>query len=423
MIEDTKKNKWIVLAIFAFLVACSSSDTTGPGPDDGSVRGGDRVPPQGIVDLGLAYPTVGGSAVLTWTAPRDDDERDTVARYEIRYAYSAPFDWEISLLAPDPPDPVKEGENQRYELAEPLRGCDLYAAIRSYDADGNVSPISGVASVHVDGYNLEGWCKDAVSGEPLEGLDVEIIDRHVHLLNTDAQGRYRLTDLTTGVVNVTLRSGATGKNYHNYSYTFEPSGDTSLEHPMIEYVPTENPVGRNILELFLRGAGGLTNRDPLLKKWQSYPVAVYVPPLVNAHGLDYEDFCKRAAEYWNDKTGLDVFVLVDMPPDVGVTMAFKTPAEMGIQNGITHHGNDAEGFPWKSDIDLVDTFADPDKLWSVALHELGHAIRIRHLPEGYLMYAGQPLPTTITNDEVKVVQLYLILPNEYDVTVYDPSKP
>lgn len=423
MIEVDRSKTRIFAAAVVFLIACSSSDTTGPDPDSGKTGGNDRVPPQKIVDLALTYPEVGGSAVFTWTAPRDDDERNTVDRYEIRYTYSASFDWDISLLAPDPPAPEREGENQRYELTEPLRGRDLYAAIRSYDADGNASPISSVAAVHIDGYDLEGWCRDALSGESLEGLDVEITERHVHSLDTDSQGRYRLTDLTSGVVNVTLRSGAAGRTFHNYGYTFEPAENTSLEHLLVEFVPTENPVGRSVLQLFLTGAGGITNRDPILKKWRSFPVAVYVPPFVNIHGLDYEDSCKRAAEHWNQKTGLDIFVLVDAPPEVGVTTAFKTPEEMGIHNGITHHENDSEGFPWKSDIDLVDTFADPDKLWSVALHEFGHAIRLRHLPEGYLMYAGQPLPMTVTGDEVKIVQLYLALPNAYDVSVYDSSEP
>jgi hypothetical protein len=176
------------------------------------------------------------------------------------------------------------------------------------------------------------------------------------------------------------------------------------------------------LQLFLQAAK-TTNADPILKKWQSYPIAVYVPPFVNSHGLDYEEFGRRAAEHWNERTGLDLFVLVDSPPDVGVTMAFKTREEMGILIGVTRHENDVEGYPLKSDIDLVDTFSNPDVFWAVTLHEFGHTIRLGHLPNGYLMFAGHPLPSTVTNDEVKVVQLYVAVPNAYDLRVYDPSEP
>ena len=91
--------------------------------------------------------------------------------------------------------------------------------------------------------------------------------------------------------------------------------------------------------------------------------------------------------------------------------------------GVTHHENDEDGYPKTSDISIVNDLDGTELLWTVALHELGHTIRLEHLPQGYLMYAGQPLPQTVTNDEVMVVKLYLGLPNGANLSLYDVSAP
>jgi len=405
------------LAAFALAasIACSESDTTGPAnPGDG-----DHVPPQPVVDPVLTYPSAGGGAFLAWTAPRDDDDHDTVAEYEIRYSYSSPLVWEYALPVADPPRPAKAGEPQSYEFGDPRRGRDLYAAIRCFDANDNPSEISAVSHVHIDGFGLSGSCVDAMSGAALEGLDVEITDRRVHRLSSDAQGRYDLDDVASGVVNVSVRSGETGTLYHGYERALDLVGDESLDHIMVEFTPTQLPGGKNLMVLLLQATGAI-QEEPLLKKWASYPIPVYVPTLVNAHGLDYEADCVWAIDHWNERVGEDVFRLTDAKPATGVWFEFKSREDMTPHLGITHHENDEEGFPLTSDISIVDDFADQVQFRTVALHELGHTIRLNHLPTGYLMFAGQPLPPTVTDDEVMLVRLYLALPNEIDLSVYDP---
>jgi hypothetical protein len=91
--------------------------------------------------------------------------------------------------------------------------------------------------------------------------------------------------------------------------------------------------------------------------------------------------------------------------------------------GVTHHENDAAGFPKTSDISIVDDLMGADLVWEIALHELGHTLRFGHLPQGYLLYGGRPLPATVTNDEVMMTKLYLALPNGANMLVYGIGAP
>lgn len=417
MIALPRKLVSITAVVAVVALGCSESDTAGPG-----AGGDDRTPPERIVDARLSYPTAGGGASLTWTAPRDDESHDVVDRYEIRFSYSAPFEWEMSLPVSDPPSPVREGGDQTYVFPDPKRGRDLHAAIRSFDQAGNASRPSEAARVHVAGIGIDGVCRDAMTGRPLSGLSVEITERRVHQLVSDEQGRYSLDDAAAGVINISIRSGAHTSVYHPYHFASDVERDVSLDHLMIEYQEADNAAVDNVL-LLLLSAAGFTDDRPRLKKWWSYPIPVYVPPFVNDREIDYEDHCKRATRHWNDVTGLEIFVLVDAPPDDGVTMSFKTRAEMAPHNGLTGFEEDDGRFPVSAFVEIIDDFPDGQQLWTVALHELGHAIRIEHLPDGYLMYGGRPLPDTPTPDEIKMVQLYLALPNDLDMTVFDPADP
>lgn len=417
MFGSSKIYGLIVVSAVVLVSGCTGSDTTGPGGSGSD----DRVGPQRILDADLVYSAGAGSAELTWTAPGDDFD-DVVDHYEIRYSYSSPFDWEMSPPVSDPPTPSGRGTQQSYLFSDPLRGRDLYASIRSYDASGNASVPSEAAWVHIEGFSVDGVCRDALSGRTLSGMVIEITERLVHRLATDAEGRYTMGDVGAGVTNVSIRSGTGTSIFHNYDLAVDLDRDVSLEHIMIENQPAENQAVDNILTLMLMAAG-VHSGDSRLRKWWSYPVPVYVPPFVNTYGIDYEDYCKRAVQHWNDRTGLDIFTLVDAPPDDGTTVSFRPRSEMAPNNGLTGFEEDGARFPIRASISIIDDFQDAQELWTVALHELGHAIRLQHLPKGYLMYQGRPLPDSPTSDEIKMVQLYLALPNDFDMTPYDPADP
>jgi hypothetical protein len=66
----------------------------------------------------------------------------------------------------------------------------------------------------------------------------------------------------------------------------------------------------------------------------------------------------------------------------------------------------------------VNTFSDPVTLHIVMLHELGHTIRLWHLPAGFLMYGGQPLPGDPTGEEVWLVRVLHGMDDRTDLSIY-----
>lgn len=410
--------RFAVPAIAVALAATSCSDDGTVAPTD-STATGDLTAPTRVTDPAISWDAVGHAAVLTWTAPSDNDR---VASYDIRYSYSFPLQWDLSLRVDDPPVPLEPGTPQSYAIVDPQGGREIYAAIRSVDPSGNASPTSAVAQLLVPGYKLDIQCVVATTSAPVEGLDVTISSRHVTQRVTDAAGRTGEDDIAGGAVNVAIRPGASGVPYYHMDDPFNIDSDRSVLYKMIPYGPTEKGVYETTLKLF-KAAAGFTTQNTIFKKWYHVPVATYIPPLVNDNGLDYGAICRSAVERWEDRTGLDLWEFVDAPPDTGVTFTFKTRAEMGIQVGITHHDQDDFGYPLTDNVWIVDDYANQLSVFITMMHELGHTIRFQHLPSGYLMYGGQPLPSDVTNDEVLAAQIYTALPNGLDIRIYDDSVP
>jgi hypothetical protein len=409
----------VLLALIAVvLYGCTEDEPALVSPRK-TIEGNDTTPPAQIVDPVLTYPVIGGDVVLTWTAPADNNRVDA---YDIRYSYSFPLDWEVSLRAEGPPQPAEAGTEQSYLIEAPRRGRDLYAAIRSVDATGNSSPVSNVAHVRVTGHTLSASCVEVIGGDPIEGIDAVVTARHVHSHTSGPDGNFAQGDLTAGTVNVALRYGSSGVLYHAINHPFDLTGDRSVLYKMVPFQETTMGVFPTALGLF-KAAADITPQRSVFKKWHSIPVPLHMPDYVNEFGIDYGAVGKAAAERWELRTGIDLWEFVDAPADTGVFFLYKTREQMGIQVGITKHFNGRDGFPIGNEVNIVNDFKDSAPLRITMLHELGHTIRLAHLPRGYLMFGGQPLPSDITDDEVLAVQLYTALPNNLETSIYDHNVP
>lgn len=382
----------------------------------------DRIAPEAVADLALAYDDVTDAVVFTWTAPHDDRRHGRVDRYEIRVAYAEPFDWELSAAVPHGPTPLEEGSPQRYDFEDPMRGRDLYAAIRAFDAADNEAPVGNIAHVRVPGVSFEATCIEAVSKAPLPGLAVQVTAGTSHELITDTNGRVSLADLAQGRVGIRIADADFAVAYHSLADVFVIDADRTAMYSMIEYAQPASPQYESILAILLEALVAPGSQD-VIKRWDTYPIPWYAGAFVNSNGIDFRDVAGRAADRWNQRTGMEIFVAVDAPPAVGVTMQFLPRSQMGIQNGITEYTSDARWHPVLDRIRIVDDFADEAKLYSIMMHEFGHTIRLAHLPAGFIMFGGQPLPADITDDEVSIVRLMVSLPNDLDLAIYDPSPP
>ena len=117
----------------------------------------DLTPPAAVDDLAATSGAADGTIILDWTAPGDDGDIGRAVLYQIRYSSSEinESNWLSATLylSPPPPLPADAGEQQTHTLTGLNPGQLYYAAIRAYDNNGNLAPISNAASAEA-GINI-----------------------------------------------------------------------------------------------------------------------------------------------------------------------------------------------------------------------------------------------------------------------------
>lgn len=407
------RRRFVAIAVVAAcltLGACSGADLF---PDSSLT-----VPPDRISDASLRYDGETGDAVLAWTSPRPNGGTTALRRYEIRFSYDTEFDWEAAVPVIGAPAPAGVGTRQECHLRDVEPGRTLRAAIRSIDTSGNVSETSNTASMLVPGFRVSGLARDVFTREPIAGLEVSVVGIGVARSTvTDEAGRYSLDDLPIIEASVRLTTNAASQSYYTVEYHVPLFGDTALSPLMIPVRASTVRPGDSMLALF-KQAMGVGNGGSALRKWPAQPVDLYIPEFVNEYGIDYRAHAIFSALRWMDLTGLQLFQLVDSPPETGVVMFFKSPADMGYQNGVTVHTNTPDGTPLRSDVNIIDSINNPAVVDRIMIHELGHTLRLQHLPAGFMMYSGLPLPEQPTDDEVWIVQLLHAMPDRTNLSIY-----
>jgi outer membrane protein assembly factor BamB len=106
--------------------------------------------PSAVNDL-KAQPHAGSTSSidLTWTAPGDNGATGQADHYEIRYSsnpIAGDADFAAATLAANPPKPKPSGSVESFAVAGLQPDTRYYFALKAYDAAGNVSPLSNVAS-------------------------------------------------------------------------------------------------------------------------------------------------------------------------------------------------------------------------------------------------------------------------------------
>lgn len=393
------------------------NDTTGPNPD--------VTPPQTITDLSLTYSLEDKAASLEWSAPWDDSLAEAVSRYVIKFTYTDPFIWDLAIPAQNPPVPSAPGETDQYTIYYPLQGRNLYSAIQSVDEKGNTSAISPIVMVHIPGHSVSGQCLHALERLPIEGLAITLATGGLRHTSTGPDGRYAITDLAAGAAAITIASGSSDIPYHTLQYNFELIEDVQRTDYIIPVLPTESTLFDNFLTFFkLLTKSNEASGSTVIKSWKYRPVKCYIPVFVNSKGVDYGHETLKAAQRWMDKSETSLFLFVDQPPDTGIVIRYKSRSQMGIQIAVTHHIRSTDGHPLLDYIDVVNDFSNPDDLYRVMMHELGHTIHFGHLPfQEFIMFMGGNLTADISTDEADAVKLLVSLPSRINMAIYDESYP
>ena len=427
----------LFLVLFAAaVVSCSDESETLLDPGGGGDV--DTIPqPQIDVDppvrtrgLSLILNRANSWAIFEWTAPRDDTSDEPVTRYEIRFSYTRGFEppnfWDLSTPVSDPPTPTAPGTIQRYMFEDIEIAKDLWVGIRSYDEAGNRSPNSSLEWIHVPGLSFVGRCYDALTGNPIEGLDVQLSAGPVYPLTTDANGEFSQDDIFPGTLHFEIKSGSAAGLYHRLNLSVILDEDGSRSFVMIPFQEPVSPRFENItlLEVFKFITGTDRNTNTVLRKWHQYPIPLYVPPYVNADGVDYQLETKKAAQRWMDKTGAQTFTFVDSEPEMGIRVWFRPRADITPLVAITRHNPGPDKHPFKDVIEIVNDIPDANVTYRIMLHELGHTISFAHFDYSeFIMFWGQPLPQDISDDETALAILHAALPKRIDMEMYDVNFP
>ena len=108
----------------------------------------DTTPPAAITDLVAQSGSRVGQVDLTWTAPGDDGQTGTAARYELHYAIEPITDdnWDQIFIAWNLPGPSPAGTAEHLTVTSLSAGRLYYFAIKTRDEARNLSAMSNVAS-------------------------------------------------------------------------------------------------------------------------------------------------------------------------------------------------------------------------------------------------------------------------------------
>ena len=104
--------------------------------------------PLPIADLAASSGAKNGEININWTAPFDDGAQGAVSYYLIQLSANSfgPTDTAGIVAYPNPPTPATYGTHQTFTLNSLAWGERYYIAIRSLDAEGNLSAMSNLVS-------------------------------------------------------------------------------------------------------------------------------------------------------------------------------------------------------------------------------------------------------------------------------------
>ena len=175
------------------LLGCSSS-TEPDGDDDGQA-------PAPITDLAIASFTT-HSVTLTWTAPGDDGDVGTAARYEVRMHddYIAPPDWADATVAPGAPAPSPAGATESMTIDGLTEDATYFFAVTAWDEQDNTPGCSNCASATCYDNEEIGFADPAVAAAVRDALGIP----DAPLLRQDVR---RLTELNIADAGVTSLAG------------------------------------------------------------------------------------------------------------------------------------------------------------------------------------------------------------------------
>jgi hypothetical protein len=141
----TSGRSFALSAVLSFCVPCLILSSCGKDNPGRPVI--DETPPSAVTDLSAVDPTDHG-VTLTWTAPGGNGHGGTAAAYDIRYYLLSLTEdnWDRAFQAQAEPAPKAAGSLETFMVQGLAANNDYYFALKTSDAQSNVSGLSNVVS-------------------------------------------------------------------------------------------------------------------------------------------------------------------------------------------------------------------------------------------------------------------------------------
>ncbi len=183
---ETTKTAFVTVSMAGIVsIACSAATSGGGGVVNGFdlTPGVDTYPPAAVTNLTVVS-TNSTQARLQWTAPADDyGNAGRVASYDVRYSTASISDgnWATALQASGEPAPADPGQTQTFTVGGLSPNTTYYFAIKSTDANNNISPLSNVPTGKTD-------VTDVTAPAAVTNLAVTLSSNHPPTLTWTAPG-------------------------------------------------------------------------------------------------------------------------------------------------------------------------------------------------------------------------------------------
>jgi hypothetical protein len=384
----------------------------------------DTIAPAQVEIVTLETGVEPGEIFIQWIAVGEDGMEGLPSYYQVRTSKTPIVDeysWQRASDRPGEPNPAPPGEIQQMVIRDLHPADSVYVAVRAADEFSNISPISDLRRAKAKGQEIYGSVRNSVTNEPLAGIEISIgMERAV----TGSDGRYVFDALPlfTGIVLVRdednpLESGG----FFDLHLPYTVQHKDTLDIWLLPNIDLDTPFYSDFLLFFKQMTDTYSNiYSNILRTWE-LPFDFYIKPYVH-NDLDYGATIAGVLDEYEAITGLDLFNIVDSPPDVGV----RTDYSHDLYADKYHV--EERDFDTKVPIRGLITFrtaytpSTKSVFEKIIRHEVGHALGMKHsVDRAHLMYGGvdiNPGVLYLTSDELPLLLSMYRIPRLFLISNY-----